>query len=146
MGKNKYIETPEKMWELFKAYEKEVKSNPRKKHVFVGKDGNSEFELLERPLTIEGFYEFVCEHEDTKFDTSHPDLSDYFENKDNRYIDYVRICSRIKTMIRKDQIEGGMVGQYNASITQRLNGMVDKKETELKGGLNIPNLPDIGSR
>jgi hypothetical protein len=24
--------------------------------------------------------------------------------------------------------------------------LVDKKETEVKGGLNIPNLPDIGNR
>jgi hypothetical protein len=39
-----------------------------------------------------------------------------------------------------------MVGIYNPSITQRLNGLVDKKETEIKGGLNIPNLPDIGNR
>lgn len=132
MGKHKYIETPEKMWELFEAYRNEVKSNPRVKHVFVGKDGNSDYERLERPLTIEGFYEFVCEHEDTKFNTDFPDLSDYFENKDNRYNNYVRICSRIKRKIRQDQIEGGMVGQYNPSITQRLNGLAEKQEREVK--------------
>ena len=34
-GNGKYIETPERMWELFLAYVKEVKSNPRKKVVFV---------------------------------------------------------------------------------------------------------------
>ena len=39
-----------------------------------------------------------------------------------------------------------MVGIFNPSITQRLNGLVDKKETELKGTLNIPQLPDIGKR
>ena len=124
----KYIETPEKMWELFEDYRKEVKDNPRKKHVFVGKDGKSDFELLEVPLTIEGFYEYACERKDTKFNTHYPDLSDYFENKDNRYSDYILICSRIKRSIRKDQIEGGMVGQYNPSITQRLNGLTEKKE------------------
>ena len=132
MGKKKYIETPEKMWELFEAYRKEVKSNPRKKHTFVGKDGISEYELLERPLTIEGFYEYVCEREDTKFDTDSPDLSDYFENKDNRYDKYIRICTRIRKSIRRDQIEGGMVGQYNPSITQRLNGLADKQEHSVK--------------
>ena len=140
MGKHKYIETPDKLFEFFKEYEKEVKSNPRTKHVFVGKDAVSEREELERPLTIEGFYEFVCEHKDTKFDTDNPDLSDYFENKDNRYSEFVRICSRIKRRIRRDQIEGGMVGQYNPSITQRLNNLVDRSETNLK--VEQPLFPD----
>jgi hypothetical protein len=129
MAKHKYIETPQKMKELFDAYKKEVKSNPRIVYEFVGKDGVEVQKKLERPLTIEGFYVFVCEHEDTSFDTDYPDLSDYFENKDKRYNEYIRICSRIKKEIRKDQIEGGMVGQYNASITQRLNGLKENTET-----------------
>jgi hypothetical protein len=33
-------------------------------------------------------------------------------------------------MIRNDQIDGGMVGQYNSSITQRLNGLVEKTENK----------------
>jgi hypothetical protein len=142
MGKNKYIETPEKLFKFFKEYEKEVKSNPRTEHVFIGKEGISERKELERPLTIEGFYEFVCDHEDTKFDTDNPDLSDYFENKDNRYSEYIRICSRIKRRIRRDQIEGGMVGQYNASITQRLNNLTEKIENS---NLNkeVPLFPDV---
>jgi hypothetical protein len=128
MGIKKYIESPEILWGFFEQYRKETKSKPRKKHVFVGKDGDSKFEELEVPLTIEGFYEFVSYHKDTKFDTSHPDLSHYFENKDERYSDFVRICTRIRRAIRQDQIEGGMVGQYNPSITQRLNGLIDKQE------------------
>jgi hypothetical protein len=44
------------------------------------------------------------------------------------YDDYMTICSRIKEQIRQDQIEGGMVGQYNPSITQRLNNLTDKQE------------------
>ena len=60
------------------------------------------------------------------------DLSHYFSNANKAYDDYLAICSRIKKTIRKDQIEGGMVGQYNASITQRLNGLVEKQQTEVK--------------
>jgi hypothetical protein len=122
MGKHKYIETPEKMWELFEAYRKEVKDNPRVKHVFVGKDGNSDYERLERPLTFEGFYNY-CYHVVGCIDQ-------YFENRDDRYTDYVAICSHIKKIIRQDQIEGGMVGQYNPSITQRLNGLAEKTQNE----------------
>ena len=134
MGKKKYIETPEKMWELFEAYKKEVKSNPRKKHVFVGKDGVSDYELLERPLTLEGFECYCYDNEIIS------DLSDYFANKDGRYSEYATICSRIRKTIKDDQIQGGMVGQYNPSITQRLNGLTDK--SEIKNDVNIQSLPN----
>jgi hypothetical protein len=140
MAKHKYIETPEKMYELFEAYKKDVKDNPRKRHTFVGKDGVSEFELLERPLTMEGFECYVMDNAIIN------DLGDYFSNKDNKYLEYSTICSRIKKEIKNDQIEGGMVGQYNPSITQRLNGLVDKKETEHKGQINIPQVPNIANR
>ena len=118
----KYIETPEKMWELFDAYRSKVKSNPRKKHVFVGKDGNSDNELLEVPLTFEGFKNYCYEVVGC--------VEQYFTNQNELYGDYVGICSRIKGVIRQDQIEGGMVGQYNPSITQRLNGLTDKQEVK----------------
>jgi hypothetical protein len=139
MGKHKYIETPEKMWQLFEAYRKDVKDNPRFVFDYVGKDGTEVRKPLERPLTMEGFKCYV-------WDVEGFTVEQYFTNQDGAYTEYLGICSRIKETIRRDQIEGGMVGQYNASITQRLNGLVDKKETEIKGGLNIPNLPDIGSR
>ena len=125
-GNGKYIETPERMWELFMAYVQEVKSNPRKKVVFVGKDGVQKDEPLERPLTMEGFELYVA---DLGIALG---LDDYFANTREAYSDYSAICTRIRKAIRRDQIEGGMVGQYNASITQRLNGLADKTQAEVK--------------
>ena len=127
----KYIETPEKLYELFEKYREETKSNPRKKHVFVGKDGNSDNERLERPLTMEGFKVFAFKTEGC--------IKHYFDNTDNRYNDYCTICSHIKDIIRADQIEGGMVGQYNPSITQRLNGLTDKSEVTVKEQALFPD-------
>jgi hypothetical protein len=135
MSKKKYIETPEILLNLFEEYRKEVKSNPRTKHVFVGKDAVSEREELERPLTIEGF-EIHCFEKGII-----NDLGDYFSNKNDKYSEYSTICSHIKKVIRKDQIEGGMVGQYNASITQRLNNLIDKQQHEVK--MEQPLFPDI---
>jgi hypothetical protein len=134
MGKNKYIETPQKMWELFEAYRKDVKDNPRVRHVFVGKDGNSDFERLERPLTIEGFKNYC-------YDVV-GDITAYLVNRDNAYNDYSTICTRIKETIRQDQIEGGMVGQYNPSITQRLNGLSEKVENT-NVNKEVPLFPDV---
>ena len=125
-GHSKYIETPEILWGHFEAYAKWTKANPRRKHVFVGKDGNSDFECLERPLTLEGFENYCADNGIIQ------DLGHYFANTDNKYEEYCTICSRIKRAIRQDQIEGGMVGQYNASITQRLNNLVDKQEQTVK--------------
>lgn len=130
MAKHKYIETPQKMWELFEAYRKEVKDNPRHITDFYGKDGEERIKPLERPLTFEGFYNYCYDLIGC--------IDQYFENRDGRYTEYVAICSRIKKDIKQDQIEGGMVGQYNASITQRLNGLTDKQEINL----NAKKLPE----
>jgi hypothetical protein len=124
-GNGKYIETPEKMWDYFEAYRAEVKNNPRTKTVFPGKDAIPQREPLERPLTLEGFENWCA-------DAGIIDgLEHYFANTKGNYSDYLSICSRIKRVIRQDQIEGGMVGQYNASITQRLNSLVDKQENQV---------------
>lgn len=130
----KNIKTPEILWELFTEYRDEVKNNPRKKHVFVGKDGISDFEQLERPLTMEGFENFCFEKNVIN------DLGNYFANSNDAYSDYSTICSRIRQNIRQDQIEGGMVGQYNPSITQRLNGLKESQEVEIKQEPRVFNI------
>lgn len=125
MAKHKYIETPEKMWEYFEAYAIETKENPRYKIEYVGKEGERVKTPLERPLTMEGF-ELYLHRENVIADLGH-----YFANTNNRYDEYCTICSHIRKAIRNDQIEGGMVGQYNPSITQRLNNLTDKVETTI---------------
>ena len=125
----KYIETPDKMWELFIAYKKHVEDNPRIKVEYVGKDGDKVKTPLVTPLIMEGFECYVADQ-----GLNHT-LDHYFSNKEERYTDYVAICSRIRKSIRADQIGGGMVGQYNASITQRLNGL--KEHSEIKTDQNI---------
>lgn len=122
MGRTKLIESPEKLKEYFLSYEKEVKSSPFLIKDWVGKDANEVVREKEKPLTIEGFECWLSENEIIE------DLGDYLKNKDKRYEDYAPICSYIKKKTRKDQIEGGMAGVYNPSITQRLNNLVEKVE------------------
>lgn len=122
MPKPKLIETPEEMWALFEAYRKDVKDNPRKKIEYVGKDGDRVETPLERPLTQEGFknycFENVC------------DIQAYWLNRDGAYTQYSPIITRIREIIRQEQIEGGMVGQYQHTLTARLNGLVEKTEND----------------
>lgn len=138
MAKHKYIETPEKLWELFQEYKKEVKENPRIKVDYVGRDGDKVETPIERPLIIEGFKTF-CAYKVG-------DIQAYWNNRDNEYSEYSTIVTRIKEEIRAEQVDGGLVGFYNSNLTARVNGLTDKKELEHKGGLSIPNLPDIGDR
>lgn len=122
----KKIETPERLLELFNEYTKDTKSNPFIVTDWVGGIGKEVERKKERPLTMEGF-ENYC------FKTGViENLKRYFTNPDGAYDDYRDICSRIKETIRQDQIEGGMAGIYNPSITQRLNGLVEKNQIEVK--------------
>jgi hypothetical protein len=76
-------------------------------------------------LTQVGFRCFAAERGNT--------VTDYFSNKDGRYSVYATICTCIEEAIRQDQIEGGMAGQYNASITQRLNNLTERVDTTTQG-------------
>lgn len=134
MGKKKYIETPELLWEYFLAYKKEVKSKPIMVQDYVGKDAEMVYREKEKPLTIDGFECWCYDNEIIS------DLSNYFANSDNKYSEYSTICSRIRKAVRTDQIEGGMAGIYNPSITQRLNNLVERSETNVK--VEQPLFPD----
>jgi len=125
MGKRKYIETPEKMWEYFETYKNWVKNNPIQVQDYVGKDAEMVYRTKERPLTIDGFECWCYDNEIIS------DLSQYFANTEQRYSDYQTICSRIRKAVRTDQIEGGMAGIYNPSITQRLNNLTEKTENTI---------------
>jgi len=131
MGKPKYIETPELMWQYFLQYKEEVKSNPILVHDFVGKDGDEAHRKKERPLTMEGFENWLFRQDIIA------EISDYLEDKQGRYTDYAPICRAIRREIRQDQIDGGMAGIYNPSITQRLQGLVEKSQADDKKEITI---------
>jgi len=127
MGLHKLIESPELLFNLFVEYKNLIKESPTLIKDWVGKDANEVEREKEKPLTMEGFENYVAEQPDMPFE-----LSQYFANREGRYEEFVPICSRIKRIIRQDQIEGGMTGIYNPSITQRLNGLAEKIESDVK--------------
>ena len=132
VGRPRNLDSPEQLYELFVRYKQDVKANPRIKSVFGGKEFEERAEPLERPLTMEGFEVFCWDIVGQ--------VEDYFKNRDKRYEEYTPICSRIRKEIREDQITGGMVGQYNASITQRLNNLKEQIE---QTNIEQPLFPDV---
>ena len=124
MGRTKLIETPEKLMEIFEEYRAYTLANPRHKWVLSQKTAEMVPEPLRVPLTNEGF-EIFCYN-------NYSDVHHYIDNTDNRYSEYRTVCTHIKKEIRNDQITGGMVGQFNPSITQRLNAL--KEHTDVTSG------------
>jgi len=121
MAKHKYIETPEKLYQLFEEYKSSLKPREIQKATATGVKS----EWHTPPLTMEGFEVYGYSQAVT--------VENYFRNEKGRYEDYYTICSRIKKEIRRDQIEGGMVGQFNPSITQRLNSLTEKTDVTSQG-------------
>lgn len=133
----KYIETPEALLELFEAYVVYTKSKPFLVKDWVGGIAKEVTREKERPITLEGFRVYAFKAIGC--------VKQYFDNPDGRYDDYITICSHIKDMIRSEQIDGGMAGIYNPSITQRLNGLKEQTENDNKN-TNIEIKAEFGSK
>jgi len=133
-GRPKAFDSPKQLWDCFEKYRKKVKSNPIIKHDFVGKNAEEVERKLERCLTKDGFDNFLYEKGLIY------GLKDYRVNKDGNYNAFSPICTRIDRIIRDDQIQGGMAGIYNPSITQRLNGLTDKSKVEHSGGFKVEQI------
>jgi hypothetical protein len=122
MHPTRIFKTPDELKEAFEEYKKHLKAQALEwpKVQYVGKDGNRVEDYPKLPLTMEGFSVFCFDRYGT--------VKHYFDNKEGYYDEFGVICSRIKEEIRCDQITGGLLGEYNPSITQRLNGLTDKSE------------------
>lgn len=140
------FKTPEELESAWEEYKSSLIEESKKwpKVQYVGKDGQRVEDYPILPITLDGFYVFCREKINGK--PRYGEVEQYFTNQDGLYNDFIGICRACKQERRNHQIIGGMIGAFNPSITQRLNGLIDKKETEIKGGLNIPNVPDIGER
>jgi len=135
-----YIETPERLLELFEGYKKHVKENPRTKIEYVGRDGERVVTPLATPLLIEGFAVYCMDH--TRI--TYPDLTEYLDGKNEAYRIFFHIAARIRQEIRADQLGGGMVGQYNSSLTAKLNHLVEKTQTEnTNHNINVLNVDPL---
>jgi len=126
MHPTRIFKGPEELETAWLAYKAKLKEDARNwpKVQYVGKDGKRVEDYPVLPLTMEGFRVYCYEN--------HGVIKHYFDNTDNYYDDFCLICTRIKDEIRDHQITGGLLGQFNPSITQRLNNLVEKTQTDIK--------------
>ena len=123
MAKHKYIESPDKLWELFEAYVLNEKQNPMYKQEYVGKDGRTELTPLETPITFEGF---ECYLEDKGIIN---DLGNYSSNLNKAYTEYLPIITRIKRNCFVHNFRGASVGLFNANIIAKKLGLSERSES-----------------
>ena len=125
-GLTKYIETPERLWQLFHLFMLWIAANPYKVQDYVGKDGEMVFREKQRPLTFIGFEKYLALEEIVS------DLSSYERNSENRYEDYIPIILRIRKICNGEIIEGASAGVYNAMIASRVASLIDRSEQTFK--------------
>lgn len=123
MGRPRNFESPERLIEVWDEFKEDVKEQSKEwiKVQYVGKEGDRMEDRMKIPLTFEGFKIF-CRKQ------GYGDVKHYFESTNNAYEEFWDICSHIKEEIRNNQIIGGMLGVFNPSITQRLNGLTEKQD------------------
>ena len=125
-GHTKYIETPDKLWELFCEFMQWVENNPYIKQDWVGKNAKQVERIQQRPITFVGFEKWLA------LNNVVSDLSSYERNDGNSYEDYLPILTRIRKICNGDIVEGSAANVFNASIAARVAGLVDKREVEQK--------------
>jgi hypothetical protein len=115
----KTFNTPEDLYKAFEEYRDFVKTNPKLiQKLAYNQVVNIEHEL---PLTLQGFEAYVK-----------ADLSRYLGAKKGTIYEHYGVISRqIKKEVSSDQLQGAIVGYFNANIVSRLTGMHAKVEAEI---------------
>lgn len=129
---NRTFKSPEELLACFEAYKDSLKAEATKWTVkrFVGKDGREVDDVPKLPLVLEGFYTWARLN---GFGYIHQ----YLENKEGRYAEFVGIVNAIKQEIRADQITGGLIKQYDTSLTARLNNLAEKQDLDVNTKVTV---------
>lgn len=118
--KQKYIETPNKLWEFFLDYVSFERENPMFKTEYAGKDGEEKKTPLTVPITFEGFECYLSDEGIIE------DLGHYAANTANQYEAYCTIIGRIRKNCFVQNFKGASVGLFNANLIAKKLGLVEK--------------------
>ena len=128
MGKPEYIETPEKLWQLFEQYIDSLETiKVPQSHVKLG----VLYLDIKEPMTMEGFKSFCSDMGLT--------IKHYIDNTDNAYSDYRTIVMRIKDRIYKNNFSRAAAGLYKENLIAKQLGLAAKIE---QTNIEQPLFPD----
>lgn len=120
-GRDKIFASPDALWSAACEYFAWCDTNPWRieKTKKKGKSKEVESTPTQRPYTIAALCMYLGVH------------STYLNDLKDK--DYSEVITRIRQIIETNQIEGAMVGAYNANIVSRINGLTDKMDIESGG-------------
>lgn len=132
-GRDKLFESPELLWNAACEYFQWCEDNPIEADDNKGTKNVNKIKFI-RPFTKEGLFLYL-------------DVSDGWltEFKKTASKDFLNIIHKIELIIRKQKLEGGIVGLYNSNIIARDLGLAEKTDLTTGGekitGINyiIPN-------
>jgi hypothetical protein len=131
-GRPPIFSSPDEMMLMFEEYKQWADANPVIKTEAI-KSGENAGDLikipLQRPYTIWGFARY-CK-------CSRQAIQNYGSNDIHK--EFFGVYEAISTEMTEQNVAGGLNGTYNASLTARINGIVDKTETEHTGLKEVPN-------
>lgn len=120
--KQKYIETPEELLELWDEYKLLVDAKPDTQQVATGKGVHTI--KVKRPYQRKGFESYVYRKRGHH-------VHQYIDNYEGRYAAYLGVVTCIRSEWEEDQIDGTLTGRYKApNLVARLNGLVEKTENK----------------
>lgn len=123
--KPKYIETPEKLLELWDEFKAHVDNTPDKIQKATNK--GVQIEVVDRPYTRQGFEAYV-------FRKYGFNIHQYIDNWNDAYSAYLGVVTCIRREWEENQISGTMTGKYKApNLTARLNGLTEKTDVTTQG-------------
>lgn len=123
-GSFRTFSSSEEMWNVFLEYKTWCELNPIFIEDYVGKDAIRVDRKKPRPLTIEGFENFVMRKGWCIADFDYlksPEETDVLE----------QVIRRVRSEIRQNQLEGGMVGIFSGNIVSRLNRLAENVDTRV---------------
>jgi hypothetical protein len=121
MGKRKYIETPERLLEMWDEYKSSLENDKVEQ---ATSKGDVVTVSVKKPLLRQGFEAFV-------FRNYGISVHSYLDNDKGLYDEYSRVVTCMRREWENDQITGTMTGQYKApNLVARLTGLVDKTQNE----------------
>ena len=124
MSKPKLIESPERLLELWDEYKSTVGCDTIEQ---LTNKGEIVTIAVQNPLLRCGFEAFVyrkCGH----------GVSQYIDNNDKLYNEYIGVVSCMKREWETNQITGTLTGKYKApNLVARLNGLTEKQDITSNG-------------
>lgn len=128
-GRDKLFTTPDLLWEAACEYFEWCDKNPWIviKDKTKGNKKETEKTPTQHPYTISGFLSYCGAN-----------AGYWSEFKDAKHEDFSEVISRVENIIETQQLEGAIVGAFNANIIARKLGLADKQDSTLRIKGNKP--------